>query len=121
MFPRLSPKDALTIVADSMNTVAEWGLALGVVGQDAAARDRIALCAARADWARQLVVETGRDAFEVFALTGAVFARTVLGDTEQALTLLPALMAHPAMTRSRVERLLGGFALSVAHTAAGDY
>jgi diguanylate cyclase (GGDEF)-like protein len=121
MIPRLSAKDGLTIVVDSMNTVAEWGLALGVVGQDSEAREKIALCAARAAWARQLVVETGRDAFEIFALTGATFARTLLGDTEQALTLLPALMRHPAMTRSRVERLLGWFALSVAHTAAGDF
>jgi len=121
MVPRLSPQDALTIVTDSMNTVAEWALALQVVGQDAAAAEKLALCEARAAWARELVGRTGRDAFEVFALTGAVFARTVLGETDQALTLLPALMAHPAMTRSRVERLLGGFALSVAHTAAGDY
>ena len=121
MVPLLTPHDGITIVADSLNTVAEWGLALQVVGEEAAARERFVTCASRAAWVRHLVGETGRTTYEVFAVTGEVFARTMLGETELALRAVPHLLRHPAMTSARVERLLGLYALSVACGEAGRF
>ncbi len=121
MVPRLTMWDGITIVSDSLNTVAEWGLALQVVGDDTGASAKFALCASRAGWVRTLVATTGRDTYGVFALTGEVFARTMLGETDVALAALPVLLRNPALTRARVERLLALYALSVAHAREGRF
>jgi len=110
----LEPWDVITIVADSLHTVAEWGLALQAIGQAEAAATQFAACASRAAWLRRLVGETGRTTFELFAQTGEIFAATMLGDSDSALRLLPALLLRDQLRRERVDRLLAHFALSVA-------
>lgn len=121
MIARLKPWDAITIVADSLHTVAEWGLALQVIGETAAASRQFAVCASRAVWLRRLVAETGRTAFEPFALTGEVFASTMLGDNEAALAQIPALLLRDELRTERVERLLAHFALATALIDVGRY
>jgi len=114
MITLLRPWDAITIVADSLHTVAEWGLALQVVGKSADAAAQFAACASRAAWLRRLVSDTGRTTFDLFALTGEIFATTMLGNTQAALDVLPMLLLRDELRQERVERLLAHFALSVA-------
>jgi diguanylate cyclase (GGDEF)-like protein len=114
MIGRLRPWDAITMVADSLHTVAEWGLALEVIGETEAASRQFAACASRAAWLRRLVTLTGRTAFDTFALTGEVFASTMLGDTQTALDVLPELLTRDELRTERVERLLAHFALAAA-------
>jgi diguanylate cyclase (GGDEF)-like protein len=121
MVTRLRPWDAITIVADSLHTVAEWGLALEAVGDVAGAARQFVACASRAVWLRRLVAQTGRTVFELFALTGEIFATTMLGDTQSALQVLPDLLRRDELGRERVERLLAHYALSVALVEAGRY
>lgn len=121
MIARLRPWDAITMVADSLHTVAEWGLALQVIGHTEAAAKRFAICASRAAWLRRLVTETGRTTFDLFALTGEIFAATMLGDTQTALDVLPILLTRDELRRERVERLLAHYALSAALVEAGRY
>ncbi|MGV8965310.1 MAG: diguanylate cyclase [Cellulomonas sp.] len=121
MIARLKPWDAITIVADSLHTVAEWGLALQVIGETAAASRQFGVCASRAVWLRRLVAETGRTAFEPFALTGEVFAATMLGDTASALAQIPDLLLRDELRTERVERLLAHFALASALIEVGRY
>lgn len=121
MIARVRPWDAITIVADSLHTVAEWGLALQVIGETAGASRRFAVCASRAVWLRRLVAETGRIAFEPFAVTGEVFASTMLGDTEAALAQIPALLLRDELRTERVERLLAHFALATALIEVGRF
>ena len=68
-----------------------------------------------------LVEVTGRSTFRIFALVGEIFARTMMGETDLALHVMPQLLRHPAMTPARVERLLALYALSVACADAGDH
>ncbi|WNB84592.1 GGDEF domain-containing protein [Cellulomonas sp. ATA003] len=121
MVPRLTTWDGITIVSDSLNTVAEWALALQVIGDDAGASAKYVLCASRAAWVARLVTETGRDTYRLFAATGEMFARTMLGETELALVAAPVLLANPALAHARVERLLALYALSVAQAAHGRF
>ncbi|WP_407344033.1 diguanylate cyclase [Pengzhenrongella phosphoraccumulans] len=121
MIARLKPWDAITIVADSLHTVAEWGLALQVIGETAAASRQFAVCASRAVWLRRLVAQTGRTAFETFALAGEVFASTMLGDTDSALEVIPALLLRDELRTERVERLLAHFAFATALIEVGRF
>lgn len=114
MISLLRPWDAITIVADSLHTVAEWGLALQVIGRSTHAAEQFAACASRSRWLRRLVAQTGRTAFDLFALTGDIFAATMLGETSRALEELPALLLRDELRQERVERLLAHFALSTA-------
>ncbi|QTE28470.1 GGDEF domain-containing protein [Pengzhenrongella sicca] len=114
MIPHLRTWDAVTMVADSLHTVAEWGLALQVVGLTADAAAQFSACASRAAWLGRLVADTGRTSFEPFALTGEIFAATMLGDTRSALEVLPGLLLRDEIRQERVERLLAHYALSVA-------
>jgi len=121
MIPKLRPWDAITIVADSLHTVAEWGLALQVIGRSEVAAKQFAACASRAAWLRRLVTETGRTTFDLFALAGEIFATTMLGDTQTALDVLPVLLTRDELRSERVERLLAHYALSAALAEAGRY
>lgn len=121
MIGLLRPWDAITMVADSLHTVAEWGLALQVIGATEAASRQFAACASRAAWLRRLVAETGRSAFDPFAVTGEVFAAAMLGDTQTALDVIPELLKRDELSTERVERLLAHYALATAMVDVGRF
>ncbi|RYV52573.1 GGDEF domain-containing protein [Pengzhenrongella frigida] len=121
MIGLLRPWDAITMVADSLHTVAEWGLALQVIGDTAAAAQQFVVCASRAAWLRRLVTQTGRCAFDTFAVTGEVFAATMLGETQIALDVIPQLLTRDELRTERVERLLAHFALATALVEVGRF